>query len=129
VFFRVFGTLDTEPALEAFSLQSDHRGWYRARRSTDTGTVAIERYLADEDGIRDELNTWAAWVEVASSGTVQERLMRHLIATKQVFVLRDPPAEYAEELCRFLARATDGVYQIDGRGFFDADGSLLVAED
>jgi hypothetical protein len=31
-------------------------------------------------------------------------------------------------LCRFLARATDGFYQVDDEGFFEADGTLLVKE-
>ena len=31
-------------------------------------------------------------------------------------------------LCRFLAGATDGVYQSDDAGFFAADGALLLQE-
>ena len=32
------------------------------------------------------------------------------------------------EVCQFLARQTDGVYQADGQGFFAPDGSLLLQE-
>ena len=36
---------------------------------------------------------------------------------------------HAQRIRDLLAEATAGVYQIDGRGFFAADGALLVAED
>ncbi len=32
------------------------------------------------------------------------------------------------EICRYLAHVTEGIYQIDGAGFFAADGRLLVSE-
>ena len=63
-------------------------------------------------------------------------LMRHVIQTQQLIVLRGPLAT-ADEVtaervllaaCRFLAASTDGVYQIDGRGWFAADGELLLQE-
>ena len=53
-------------------------------------------YLATEEGICAELNTWAAWVEATVGGPVQEGLMLHLISTRQLFVMRDPPAEYVD---------------------------------
>jgi hypothetical protein len=31
-------------------------------------------------------------------------------------------------LSRFLAQTTQGVYQVDGEGFYDAHGTLLVGE-
>jgi hypothetical protein len=66
--------------------------------------------------------------------------MERLIIAKEVFTLHQPledaddidDAEMAERLClaccRYLAAATDGVYQADHRGFFAADGTLLVPE-
>jgi hypothetical protein len=33
-----------------------------------------------------------------------------------------------EESCRFLAAATNGVYQIDGRGWFTPTGEQLLQE-
>src|SRR6476469_9168690 len=73
---RVFGITDTEPPLQSLapeSVQADDRGWFRAQVVVGRTMTNVERYLADEDGIRDELNTWAAWVEVAAGGAVQER--------------------------------------------------------
>jgi hypothetical protein len=63
-------------------------------------------------------------------------LMRHVIQTKQLVTLRRP-LDHADEaaldrLCdevvRFLAARTEGVYQIDGRGWFTAAGELLLPE-
>jgi hypothetical protein len=63
--------------------------------------------------------------------------MPRVIGTTQLFTLGPTTegmpgpkwAEAAAVLCRFLAGQTEGIYQIDSRGFFDADGNLLVAED
>jgi hypothetical protein len=60
-------------------------------------------------------------------------LMERMIQTAQLFTLQSKEqSARAEcvcgELCRFLAETTAGVYQIDERGFFAADGALLVAE-
>ncbi|HXG12446.1 MAG TPA: hypothetical protein VNK04_22000 [Gemmataceae bacterium] len=140
--YRVFGQSDVEPspaALLAFlqtlgretggNFRGDDRGWFRAELLIDGTAAVVERYLADEEGIRGELNAWAAWVEATGEGPAQLRLMERLIGTRQLFVLRGPATEQAEALCRYLARSTDGVYQADGRGFFDPTGNLLVAEE
>ena len=60
--------------------------------------------------------------------------MERMIATAQLFTLQCPDDdkgldEFAIALCHYLAEATAGVYQIDGRGFFAADGTLLVVEE
>ena len=31
-------------------------------------------------------------------------------------------------LCRYVAGETAGIYQVDGEGFFTADGKMIVAE-
>lgn len=111
----------------------EESGWYRGDLLLDGMSFQVERYCADEAGIRAELNSWAAWLETREGVPEPILLMERMIQTAQLFTLR------AEEdtteangvcvaLCRFLAAATDGVYQIDERGFFDADGNLLVEE-
>jgi hypothetical protein len=53
-----------------------------------------------------------------------------------LFTLRPQPdavaaeaaASFSVELCRFLAQATEGIYQVDGLGFFDTTGRLLIKE-
>ena len=151
--YRVFGTNDAnvEPAglLSAQSrhvgvqvtgrFRGDDLGWFEAELGLRGARLELQRYLADEDDLRDELHSWAAWLETVADNPESPRLMRHMIATTQLFTLRraDPVAhedQYLVEelcigLCQFLARATAGVYQVDGKGFFDAEGMLLVAED
>jgi hypothetical protein len=114
--------------------EADERGWFHIELATECGAIAIDRYLADE-GIRDDLNTWAAWLEI-HAGAHAERLMQHTISTQQLIVVHlrrpDPPPEAAlllHHVLTCLSRAADGVYQIDGHGFFDECGTLLVAED
>jgi hypothetical protein len=55
--------------------------------------------------------------------------MEMMIQTRQLFTLQAPDGVVAEVcvgLCRFLAAATEGVWQADGEGFFDTAGALLV---
>src|SRR5881275_78737 len=89
-----------------------------------------------EEGIRAELNTWAAWLETCDYSPNHAALMEWVIQTRQLYTLRRP-LDHADEVrlervcvgtCRFLAGATDGVYQLDAEGFFAADGTLLLQE-
>lgn len=111
---------------------ADDSGWYQADLLVDGVALQLERYLADEPGIRAELNSWAAWLETRGDSPTHVALMERLIQTAQLFTLRGDASERSEDvclaLCRFLAETTAGAYQIDERGFFAADGRLLVAE-
>jgi hypothetical protein len=153
--FRVFGANDAavEPAallghLHALGLpvaghfRGDDRGWFRAELvfAEDAPPVVVERYLVKEEGLRPDLASWAAWLEEQEDNPHHLPLMEHVIRTAQLFTLRQPIEEaddaddpaFVEGLCttccRFLARETAGVYQADRRGFFAADGALLVPE-
>jgi hypothetical protein len=96
----------------------------------------LGRYLSTEDDLRDDLNAYAAELETMDFNPNSPRLMQHVVQTKQLVTLRKP-LDHADEatlekVCletvRFLAANSDGVYQIDGQGWFAADGSLLVPE-
>jgi hypothetical protein len=152
--FRVFGpgAAAVEPAAllghlhgqgfpVAGGFRGDDRGWFRAELvfADDAAPVIVERYFADEEGIRAELSTWAAWLEEQEHNPHHLPLMERLIGTKQLFTLRQADEEADEDdrelverlcltCCRYLAAAIDGVYQADHGGFFTADGSLLVPE-
>ncbi len=111
----------------------DEAGWFHADLTLpdDEGAVEVECYLATEEGIRAELSTWAAWLETTPEGPAQDRLMLHVIGTRRAYTLHgdsDEAAVVCLALSRLLARATAGVYQVDGQGFFEADGAPLVAE-
>jgi hypothetical protein len=145
--FRIFGTTDAQPEpaallehLQSLGIETtgqfrgDHQGWFQADLNcgADVAPLHVERFLAQEEGIRDILNTWAGWIETAEESPSRGRLMQHVIATSQLFVMERPADHTDETLCvgvsRFLARQTAGVYQVDDQGFFSPDGMLLLQE-
>jgi hypothetical protein len=151
VWYRIFGISEVEPApvslaehLHAAGLlvephfKGDDLGWTSGElRLPGTGTpVFLARYLTSEDDIRDDLNAYAAELETCDYSPNNGMLMQHVIQTKQLITLRKPidvsnevaMEKLLEEACRFLAAHTDGVYQIDGKGWFTAAGELLLQE-
>jgi hypothetical protein len=143
VWYRVFGAGSEMPAPAAIldflagrnasvagDFATDATGWYRADLLVAGAALQLERYLAEEEGIRAELNSWAAWLETHENAPEHVRLMERTIQTAQLFTLHcgEGSDQVCIDLCRFFADVTAGVYQIDERGFFAADGSLLVAE-
>jgi hypothetical protein len=152
MWYRVFGGNDVQPEparlLEALQqvdpdvmgkFHGDDLGWFRADLFVEPGAAPLhlERYLAEEEGLRAELNTWAAWLETATDNPDHVGLMEQMITARQVFTL-ECPAEHLDDdhvasvclaACRFLARATGGVYQVDSQGLFTPDGILMIKED
>jgi hypothetical protein len=122
------------PVREEFA--RDEQGWFALDLFPDEGPgLHVERYQGDGEGIRPELNTWAAWVESTGDGPVQHSLMARLVTAAQLFAVRStagpdavPDERLGAALCRYLAARTEGVWQADGLGFFDADGTLLLGE-
>jgi hypothetical protein len=146
MWLRVFGATDDAPDQAAVaaslagassSFDGDEGGWYRAEIVHGAGPpVTMERYHADEEGIRAELNSWAAYLETLDYSPHHVALMERTIQSRQLITIRKP-ADHGDEagidrlcaaLARRLAEMTNGFYQIDGKGFFDAEGQLLVAE-
>ena len=150
MWYRVFGLSEFElpPAalvqhLHALGLaaephfKGDDLGWTEGELRMPTGSpVLLSRYLTKEDDLRDDLNAYAAELETMTYSPNSGPLMPHVIQTKQLITLRKP-VDVADEVLlekvleaatQFLAAATDGVYQIDGRGWFAASGELLVQE-
>jgi hypothetical protein len=153
--FRVFGLSDGQPAPGALTeelrrlhedatahFRGDDLGWFEARLflQADMLPILVERFLTREDDIRSELSTWAGWIESTGESPTHLRIMQHIIATRQFFTLHHLLEEVDEpgdeplddklclDLCRFLARSTDGIYQVDHHGFFAAAGTLLLSE-
>ena len=150
LWYRVFGRGEEQPAPGAIlehlnglgavvrgDFAGDEAGWFRAELAfADTTPLHLERFLSSEEGIRAELNSWAAFLETCDYSPNHGWLMEWMIQTRQLFTLRRP-LDHADEvlverlcvgLCRFLARATGGFYQADDEGFFEADGTLLLQE-
>jgi hypothetical protein len=112
--------------------QADEHGWYRCELLTVPGIapIVVECFRASEEGVRPELQSWAAYLETIDSPISQE-FMLAITATAQVFTMQLPDtrvADVLEQLCGNLACAADGVYQIDGRGFFWSNGALALGE-
>jgi hypothetical protein len=151
MWYRVFSLSDcpVSPAalaehLHAQSLpvaphfRGDDLGWTAGELVLPGGGTPVQlgRYLAKEDDLRDDLNAYAAELETMDFSPNSPRLMQHVVQTRQLVTLRRP-LDHADEatlerLClevvRFLAAHSDGVYQIDGQGWFAADGALLLQE-
>ncbi len=118
--------------------KGDDLGWTAGELRLPAGgtPVYLERYLTAEDDLRDDLNAHAAVLETCDYSPNHGPLMEHVIQTKQLVTVRRPLEAADEvtlervllEVCRLLAARTDGVYQIDGQGWFAADGTLLLQE-
>jgi hypothetical protein len=147
LFYRVFGRGDGVPSAEQLcrqvggelqpSLPAGGDVWYRLEIGLGPGgSLTLERYTAEDEGFRAELNTWAAYLETCDYSPHHSALMEWVIQSKQLFILRQPidcPDEARAErccrdLCQYLARQCQGIYQIDEVGFHDTAGHLLVAE-
>jgi hypothetical protein len=149
-FYRVFGSNEVAPdpeillarlRREAPAVQVRFAGaganWFQVEIVVGSDPpLVLERYLAEEEGIRAELNTWAGILETCEDSPQHVPLMERVIGTRQLFTLGrpadHPDGNEAERvcvvLCRILAELTEGFYQADEQGFFAADGTLLVRE-
>lgn len=117
--------------------RGDELGWTSAAFKLGSGTpVFVDRYSTADDGLRDDLNTWAGYLETLDYSPNHIRLMEHVIQTQQLLTIRKPidhPNESAIEelcqaICRIIAVAGEGIYQIEGTGWYDATGELLLPE-
>ncbi len=117
--------------------KGDDLGWTSAEFTLGTGTpVYAERYLTNEDEIRDDLNTWAAYLETLDYSPNNVSLMERVIQSRQLVTIRKPldhPNESAiddlcQSICQVIAAAADGMYQVENIGWYAADGTLLLQE-
>ncbi|MCS6975473.1 MAG: hypothetical protein NZM31_00505 [Gemmatales bacterium] len=145
--FRVFANSEVVPSPETIAegvrqtfphlrltFTADEEGWLECDLS-DPATGKhwlLRRYSRKSDDIRGELQSWAAWVEWQPPSPHQQPIMERLMTAQQVFVFgadADPVSDHLGlTLMQFLADCCNGIYQIDGRGFYAADGQLLLAE-
>lgn len=117
--------------------RADDQGWYLAELYVPGGSpLVLERWQAEEDGIRAELNGWAGYVETCPESPIQRSLMEQIIQSRHLFTLLWPveadqspgTEQLCEVLCRHLVQTAGGFYQVDGRGFFAGDGTVLVRD-
>lgn len=146
IFCRGDSPLSPTGLLEHLHLQSlpveakfrgDDLGWTAVEMKLGLGSpIYAERYLVKEDSLRDDLNSWAAFLETCDYSPNHPMLMERVIQTQQLITLRKPIDHSddisVDKLCltisRFLASQADGVYQIDDDGWYAADGEMLLKE-
>ncbi len=150
MWYRVFCATEIEPSPAALTahllaaglavephFKGDDLGWTTGELRLPVGSpVYLARFLTTADDLRDDLNAHAAELETMDYSPNSGPLMARVIQTKQLITLRKP-VDAADEVllekvldasAKFLATATEGVYQVDGRGWFTATGELLVQE-
>jgi hypothetical protein len=118
--------------------KGDDHGWTTGELHLPKGgtPVLLARYLTREDDLRDDLNAHAAELETMNYSPHAVALMERVIQTQQMVTVRKPldyPDESVTEgvcegLARILAESTGGVYQVDGKGWFNSSGVRLVEE-
>ena len=113
--------------------KGDEFGWISGELKLPAGgIVRLDRYLTEEDGIRSELNAFAAEIEDLEESQRSARLMEIVIGTKQLVAIskeEDTGAEVdqtCEETARFLTKQSQGVLFIEDRGWFGPDGEELI---
>ena len=129
MWYRVFGLNDAPPDLAALlehlhaaglpavaHFRGDDLGWTGGELVLGEAAVTVERYLAKEDDLRDDLNTWAGWLETRADQPRHGELMQHVIGTKQLITVRRPPDVALDRLC-------DEVHVLNRR--LDAGDQLL----
>jgi hypothetical protein len=117
--------------------QPDDLTWSSGALRLGSGTpVYVERLGTAEDNLRNDLNTWAAYLETLDYSPNHTRLMEHVIQTQQLFTIRKP-LDHANEsavddlcrgLCKELAKPGDGIFQVEDEAWYSADGTLLLQE-
>jgi hypothetical protein len=118
--------------------KGDDHGWTTGELHLPSGgtPILMARYLTVEDDLRNDLNAYAAELETMTHSPHATRLMEQVIQTQQLMTIRKP-IDHADEsqldraceaLVVYLARQSDGFYQIDRRGWFSSTSELLVEE-
>src|SRR5260370_24033079 len=76
-------------------VHGDDLGWFRLDLVFAKGgqMLQVARFLAKEEGIRAELNTWAAWLETLEEQPMHSRLMQQVISTVQMLTWQSPTGD------------------------------------
>ncbi|MFO0938503.1 MAG: hypothetical protein U0798_18520 [Gemmataceae bacterium] len=123
------------PVVPAF--KGDDLGWTEGSLTLESGSpILLSRYLTDVDDLRDDLNAYAAELEGYNFQPAAQALMERVIQTRQLITIRKPVDhsnevllnDVCDRLCKNLAGMIDGVYQIDGQGWYSAEGNQIIQE-
>ncbi|MEZ6141347.1 MAG: hypothetical protein R3B84_12320 [Zavarzinella sp.] len=150
MWYRIFGLSEIEPdptemlhhlhqnhLLVEGHFKGDDLGWTQVSLQLGHGTpLTVDRFLTTQDDLRQDLNSWAAWLETLDYSHNSLPLMERLIQTQQLITARFP-IDYPDEiqmtrLCHllsmWLAEQTNGVLYIEGDGWYNQNNELLIKE-
>jgi hypothetical protein len=131
------GRLATSGRAVRAEFEPNDRTWSSGALRLGSGTpIYVERFDTATDELRNDLNTWAAYLETLDYSPNHTRLMEHVIQTRLLFTIRKPldhPNESAVDdvcraLCGELATVGDGIFQIEDEAWYSADGTMLLQE-
>ncbi|NBR06211.1 MAG: hypothetical protein EBT92_10610 [Planctomycetes bacterium] len=114
--------------------RTDEDGWFQLILSHSViGELILDHFMASEKGVRSEINTWAAWLESKQ----QFDLMERIIQVKQILSFEVTPemeenvpdALVFRRISLALAELAQGFVHIDGIGFLESDGRLLIEDE
>ena len=114
--------------------RTDEDGWFQLILDHPSiGELTIDHFLTSEKGVRSEINTWAAWLESKQ----QFDLMERIIQVKQILSFEVTPemddnvsdALVYKRLALALAALAEGFVHMDGVGFLEPDGTVLIEDE
>ena len=114
--------------------RTDEDGWFQLIIDhSSIGELIIDHFLTSEKGVRSEINTWAAWLESKQ----QFDLMERIIQVKQILSFEVTPemddnvsdSLVYKRLALALAALAQGFVHMDGVGFLEPDGTILIEDE
>jgi hypothetical protein len=114
--------------------RTDEDGWFQLILShSAVGELILDHFLTSEKGVRSEINTWAAWLE----SNRQFDLMERIIQVKQILSFEVTPEMednstdtlVFKRIALGLAALAQGFVHMDGVGFLESDGTLLIEDE
>ena len=114
--------------------RTDEDGWFQLILDhSSIGELTVDHFLTSEKGVRSEINTWAAWLESKQ----QFDLMERIIQVKQILSFEVTPemddnvsdSLVYKRLALALAALAQGFVHMDGVGFLEPDGTLLIEDE
>jgi len=114
--------------------RTDEEGWFQLILThPSVGELVLDHFMTLEKGVRSEINTWAAWLESNKKFDLMERI----IQVKQILTFEVTPEMEDNVLDTLvfkhiafkLAALARGFVHIDGIGFLEPDGTLLIEDE
>ena len=132
--FRIMECLQSLVPEVKGKFRTDEDGWFQLILDhSSIGELTIDHFLTSEKGVRAEINTWAAWLESKQ----QFDLMERIIQVKQILSFEVTPemddnvsdALVYKRLALALAALAEGFVHMDGVGFLEPDGTVLIEDE